>query len=154
MTDEETMGVILQELESKAARTTRLSEIFAHQRRFMSRFPDQYRGIDFNRQVLPYDDARQLSKMVQDIATCIAQEASELRDWTPWKHWSKQLGNKNGIVPHWSPDHIHEMRVEVADLLCFVVNAAIMLGMDDEQLFDLWRDKAMKNVARQQQGNY
>jgi hypothetical protein len=113
-----------------------LAQIFAHQRKFMRRFS-------------------RLTAQIDEVATCIAQEAAELRDWVPWKCWSQQVGGKHVHQANmWRPEHIHEMRVEVVDLVHFVVQAAILLGMDEHMLYDIWAQKARINNARQESGSY
>jgi hypothetical protein len=131
-----------------------LAQIFAHQRKFMRRF-SHLMPQDFNRLVLPPEDAACLTAQIDEVATCIAQEAAELRDWVPWKCWSQQVGGKHVHQANmWRPEHIHEMRVEVVDLVHFVVQAAILLGMDEHMLYDIWAQKARINNARQESGSY
>ena len=95
-----------------------------------------------------------LEERVQHNALALLHEAAELHDWTRWKSWSQQLGNKVPMVPG-SLGHFQEMRVEVADALCFLVNCAMWLGMDAEELEAIHADKMVVNYARQeQQGGY
>lgn len=132
----------------------RLDMMFANQHELMQRFPKFSVLVDFNRLVLPEHDHQLLTAQIDDIATCIMQEAAELRDWVPWKHWSQRLGNKREDIELWTPEHIAELRMEVIDLLHFVLEAAICLGMGTNELFALWRHKAGVNVDRQKQGDY
>lgn len=139
---------------SFASPADRLDLMFANQFDLMTRFPEFRRLVDFNRLVLPEIDQMALTNQIDIIATCITQEASELRDWVPWKHWSRRLGNKREDVSLWTPEHIEELRVEVIDLLHFVLEAAIVLGMGTKELFELWQKKANINVDRQVKGDY
>jgi NTP pyrophosphatase (non-canonical NTP hydrolase) len=119
-------------------------------------------GTDWDRLAtdgsLSEEDAARITQAIDTYATCITQEAAELRDWVPWKHWSQSLGNKadkgpEGIEP-WTEEHLYEMRVEVADLLCFLVNTAMWLGMGAAELNAYHTEKVGVNHARQDEGKY
>ncbi len=102
---------------------------------------------------LGLEEVQHVEHEVQKYALCLMMEASELMDWTRWKHWSQQLGNKEPLVPG-SPQHIREMRVEIADLMCFLVNAAFALGMTAEMFNTIHAEKVGVNHQRQNTGNY
>src|SRR5215831_13688695 len=60
--------------------------------------------------------------------TAVAQEAAELRDWTRWKDWSTQLGNKLPVEPG-STEWLTEVRKEIAYLMAFTLNLAAWVGL-------------------------
>jgi hypothetical protein len=86
--------------------------------------------------------------------TCLMQEIAELRDWTPWKHWSKQLGNKRTDVEPWTEEHVKEMQMEVVDAWHFLMAAALTLGMNADTFYRLYCEKNGINHERQDQGDY
>lgn len=132
----------------------RLGDIFDTQAYFLKMVADRP-AIDFTQDPLSPEDAQVLSEWVGEYAKCLMMESSELMDWTPWKHWSVRLGNKkDGEIVPWSLDHIREMRMECADILCFLVNACSVLGMASQDLYDIYREKADINLARQATGSY
>ncbi len=132
----------------------RLGDIFDTQAYFQKIVADRP-DIDFSQNPLLPRDAEMLATWVATYAEAITMEACELKNWTPWKHWSSRLGNKkDDEVTPWSPDHIREMRLECADLLCFLVNACSVLGMTSADLYDIYRRKADINIARQNSGCY
>jgi hypothetical protein len=96
-------------------------------------------------------EQRIITQKVGEYCTALIQEACELRDWTPWKPWSGQLGNKSSVRP-WSFEHLREMRVEIADLWCFLQNAAAWLGMDQEMFVKYHLEKVEINFKRQREG--
>lgn len=132
----------------------RLGDIFDTQAYFLRQVADKP-PIDFSQNPLRPEDAEALSMWVGEYAKCLMMESSELMDWTPWKHWSVRLGNKkDSEVTPWSPEHVREMRMELADILCFLVNACAVLGMGSADLYRLYREKADINLARQESGCY
>lgn len=131
-----------------------LNDIFDTQAYFLKMVADRP-PIDFTQNPLSPEDAEVLSTWVCEYAEAMQMESCELKDWTPWKHWSNRLGNKKDAeVTPWSPKHIYEMRLECADLLCFLVNACHVLGMTSQDLYRIYRDKADINIERQATGSY
>ena len=120
-----------------------LTQVFERQREFKVRVAGPYH----------VSTSGDVELCVQRWATCIMMEAAELLDWTRWKQWSKQLGNKRNVKPG-SEEHIGEMRMEIADVLCFLVNCAIDLSMSAEDLNRLHEAKMLVNYARQGTGSY
>ena len=99
----------------------------------------------------------QLSDMyhwIQEMGIAIIHEAAEIRDWTPWKHWSKQLGNKDTKIVVGSEAHLKEIHLEVIDLLHFVIELALVTGLDAESIFKMYAAKHTINNDRQDQGDY
>ncbi len=144
----------LQPLRITANHPDRLGDIFDTQGSFLTNVLENgSEVVDFTHDPLLPRDAEMLATWVNEYSTCIMMEGAELKDWTPWKHWSQQLGNKSKVEP-WSAAHIEEMRIECADILCFLVNACMALGLDSQGLYDIYRAKADINLARQASGTY
>jgi dimeric dUTPase (all-alpha-NTP-PPase superfamily) len=126
----------------------RLAQIFDLQKKLMDKvnvpYPERL-GRDLSEQ--------QLYFWTQELSKAIAHEAMELEDWTPWKHWSKRLGNKVDIV-HMSPEHLEEMRREIVDLFHFVLEVAIIHGMTETDMYDAYVAKNVVNHERQERGGY
>lgn len=93
--------------------------------------------------------------LVEQNALAQLQESSELLDWTPWKHWSQKTGNKE-VAPEdfCNRSHIKEMRREVIDAMCFLMNNAMALGMTPEIFYNEYCEKMGINHDRQDSGVY
>lgn len=131
----------------------RLATIMAMQFGLMERLGYLHQSLPADPKTLALSYLPWLYKHVGELCTCVAQEAAELRDWTPWKHWSKQLGNKIE-VDQGSPEHLAELDAEIIDLLHFVLELAIVRGMDAEAVLTAYERKNAVNHKRQQQGDY
>ena len=103
---------------------------------------------------LSEDQKQYLTHWTDKWLTCIEMEAAETRDWTPWKHWSQRLGNKNDEVLPWSAEHIKEIQIEIIDMIHFWMNLAMIFGMDDEKVFAMYCEKNQINHGRQNSGQY
>ena len=125
----------------------RLGQIFEMQKDLMLRI-----GVP----VPLYSETHSLTDLYEwsgNMCTAIIQEAAELRDWTPWKHWSKQLGNKQQIE-HGCQQHMKEMQMEIIDLFHFVLETAIIHGMTAEDIYKVYVEKNIINHERQKTGEY
>jgi dimeric dUTPase (all-alpha-NTP-PPase superfamily) len=71
----------------------------------------------------------------------MSQEIAELTDCVPWKWWAK----------YQTFDH-QNARVEVVDMLHFLISAALVLGMNANDLFEAYTKKHRLNLDRQQSG--
>ena len=73
-------------------------------------------------------------------ARAMAAELQELDDELLWKWWSRDRLDMQNI------------RVELIDMLHFLVSAMISAGMSAEQVFNLYQQKHAVNRQRQDQG--
>ena len=112
-----------------AAAKDRLGDIFDMQRAFHRhvRADDRYPGTTPAR--------------VSALCTAIIQEAAELQAVTDWKWWKK--------APSFDAPHAKE---ELIDVLHFVIQAAIELGMSPEDVAAEYRRKTEINKQRQKDG--
>ncbi len=71
----------------------------------------------------------------------LSQELAELTDSVPWKWWAKyqQFDEQNA-------------RVEVVDMIHFVVSLAQVLGLSADDIYNLYRKKNAVNFQRQDDG--
>lgn len=91
---------------------------------------------------------------IGDFVKSCMHECAELENWTPWKPWSQQLGNKSKIE-QWGHEHIREMRMEVVDIMCFAFNLCHLLGMDWQTLWEMFNAKMDVNInERHNSGKY
>lgn len=112
----------------------------------------QERLMTFGRQAAARDlssveDRELLSEELQVQIQAAQVELIELLDHLPWKRWRT-----------YAPDHITderlvEMRYEVIDLLHFINNMFLILGMDDEMVTAHYFAKYQRNIDRQK-GSY
>lgn len=73
-------------------------------------------------------------------AKAMQEELIELKAELRWKWWSK-----DGI-------DLQNIRVELVDILHFLVSAMIAAGLTADKVHDLYRQKHAVNVARQESG--
>lgn len=86
-------------------------------------------------------DVGQREHMLRNYCLAMSQELAELIDSTPWKWWAKyQVFDEQNA------------RVEVVDLLHFLISAAQVLGMSADDLFKAYVQKNQVNFQRQDSG--
>ncbi len=73
-------------------------------------------------------------------AKAMEEEVQELQADLRWKWWSRDEIN------------LQNVRVELIDVLHFLVSAMITAGMTAEKVYDVYRQKHAVNLARQEQG--
>lgn len=78
---------------------------------------------------------------ILNFCRAMSQEIAELTDSVPWKWWAKyqKLDEQNA-------------RVEVVDLLHFLISLAQVLGMSADDLFNAYVKKNRVNFDRQDTG--
>lgn len=81
------------------------------------------------------------TKWVLNYSRALSQEIAELTDSVPWKWWAKyqQFDSQNA-------------RVEVVDMLHFVISLAQVLGMSADDVFEAYVKKNQVNLQRQDSG--
>lgn len=82
---------------------------------------------------------------LEHLLACLSNEVEELRDWSAWKSWKTYPQNHNQA-------NLQEMRYEAIDLLHFLINIFILLGLDHRLTSQLYLDKNRQNHRRQQHG--
>ena len=111
--------------------TDKLSEIFQMQQALNLKI-----GVDTAHMT---DDERQ--QWVLNYCRAMSQELAELTDSVPWKWWAKyQKFDKQNA------------RVEVVDLLHFLISIAQVLEMTPEDFSEAYAKKHKVNLARQDSG--
>ena len=81
------------------------------------------------------------TKWVLNYCRAMSQELAELTDSVPWKWWAKyqQFDQQNA-------------RVEVVDMLHFLISMAQVLGMSADDVFAAYVKKNQVNLDRQESG--
>lgn len=111
----------------------RLAEIFDLQKELNLRI-----GVDTG--AIVKDPERQ-REWVLNYCRAMSQEVAELTDSVPWKWWAK-----------YQTLDLENAKVEVADLLHFLVSTAQVLGMTAADLHALYTRKHRLNHERQASG--
>jgi len=87
---------------------------------------------------------QELANYVKEQVLALLDESHEALAEVSWKPWAKDQ-----FVNH------SQLGGELADILCFLTNLALAAGLTSEQFFALWREKATRNIKRQQKaGGY
>ncbi|MEN9734824.1 MAG: hypothetical protein RLZ45_2819 [Verrucomicrobiota bacterium] len=86
-------------------------------------------------------DEAEKSRWVLNYTRAMTQELAELTDSVPWKWWAKyqKFDEQNA-------------RVEVVDLLHFLISLAQVLGMSADDVFQAYLKKNEVNFKRQESG--
>lgn len=83
----------------------------------------------------------QKSEWVLNYSRAMSQEIAEMIDSLPWKWWAKyQKFDEQNI------------KVELVDILHFLVSACQVMGMTSEDLYRIYSEKHKVNVSRQDKG--
>ncbi|MDF3127871.1 dUTPase [Kiritimatiellaeota bacterium B1221] len=81
------------------------------------------------------------TKWVLNYTRAASQEMAELIDSVPWKWWAK-----------YQEFDLQNAKVEVVDLFHFIISLAQVLGMDAQDVHDLYNKKNKLNFKRQDDG--
>ena len=109
----------------------RLDELFAMQESLNRRI-----GVDTRRMT---DEEREA--WVLNYCRAMSQEIAELTDSVPWKWWAKyQKFDKQNA------------RVEIVDILHFLISAAQVVGMTADDIYKAYLEKNKVNFQRQDSG--
>ena len=73
---------------------------------------------------------------------CMSQEIAELTDCVDWKHWHTLK-----VPTDW-----HNAKIEIIDLLHFLLSLALVSGMTADDFFGVYKQKMAVNHARQDNG--
>ena len=120
-----------------------------HHSQSMSSSPDQLRELfrmqkALNERIGVFTDTMdeaEKTKWILNYTRAMTQEMAELTDSVPWKWWAKyqKFDEQNA-------------RVEVVDLLHFLISLAQVLGMSADDLFNAYLKKNEVNFKRQDSG--
>ncbi len=94
-------------------------------------------------------DAESAGKWLNDYIIAASNELEELRDCTFWKHWCSEAKAGRRFAVH----DLQNARVEVIDLLFFWISMAQCVGLNADDVHDLYLQKLNVN-HRRQDGDY
>jgi len=83
-------------------------------------------------------------KWLNNACQAMSCEVAECLESSGYKWWKK--------LPEWTPEVIHNLKVELVDILHFLVLGMQVLGMDDKEMWDLYMKKNQLNHQRQDKG--
>jgi dimeric dUTPase (all-alpha-NTP-PPase superfamily) len=109
----------------------RLVELFRLQKQLNKRI-----GVDVDQMT----EADRQAWLLQ-YCRAMSPEIAELVDCVPWKWWAK-----------YQTFDQQNARVEIVDLLHFLISAAQVVGMSAEDLFEAYQKKHQVNLNRQASG--
>lgn len=93
----------------------------------------------------------ELTNRVLANAMALQQELAETIDWLPWKSW-KNYGTLPDEAIESHEELVNEVKFEVIDMMHFLLNMAIALGMSWDEVLDIFYTKQRENRARQERG--
>jgi hypothetical protein len=107
---------------------------------------DLNRRIGFDTEALRQDfDLQRAGQWLNDYIAAASNELEELRDCTYWKHWCAEAKQGRRFALH----DLQNARVEVIDLLFFWVSMAQCVGLNAEEVHQLYLQKLKVNQKRQ-----
>jgi len=102
---------------------------------------DQRMGSDQLGVLLRGSDKERIA-LTYELLNCIHNEVEEVRDHLPWKSWKRYEGfDYRQSLP--------EIKMEVIDLLHFVIELAICCDMTTEEISQSYVAKHQENLNRQ-----
>lgn len=84
-------------------------------------------------------------RLIREMVEAMHAELEELKDWTPWKSW-KDYKDYN------LEDNLVEMKFEIVDILHFLLETMLLVGMDEVELAKVFTEKHEQNKERQANG--
>lgn len=93
-------------------------------------------------------DPQVAGRWLNDYIAAMSNEIEELRDCTYWKHWCSEAREGRRFELH----DLQNARVEAIDMLFFWISIAQCVGLDADDVVELYRQKLGVNHARQDEG--
>ena len=116
-----------------------LDELFQHQAELNKRI-----GFD-PAKLRDNPDPQLAGEWLNNYITAACNELEELRNCTYWKHWCAEARNGERFKLH----DLQNARVEVIDLLFFWISMAQSVGLNAQDVKDLYLQKLKVNQQRQ-----
>lgn len=93
-------------------------------------------------------DPQKAGEWINNYLMAMSNELEELRDCLYWKHWCAEAKAGKRFCLH----DLQNARVEVIDLLFFWISLAQCVGLDANDVMDLYHQKLKVNHQRQTDG--
>lgn len=90
-------------------------------------------------------DSQKAGEWLSNYLMAMSNELEELRDCMYWKHWCKEAKEGRRFEIH----DLQNARVEVIDMLFFWISIAQCLGMNADDVMNLYQQKLSVNHKRQ-----
>ena len=90
-------------------------------------------------------DSQTAGEWLNNYIAAASNELEELRDSTYWKHWCEEARQGKRFAIH----DLQNARVEVIDLLFFWISLAQCVGLDADDVYELYMKKLEVNHQRQ-----
>ena len=90
-------------------------------------------------------DPQAAGEWLNNYIAAASNELEELRDCTFWKHWCSEAQRGRRYEVH----DLQNARVEVIDLLFFWISMAQCVGLDADEVYELYMKKLQVNHQRQ-----
>jgi hypothetical protein len=100
-------------------------------------------------QSLPAATVEELTARVRFNLEAMGQELAELRDHLPWKEWKSYPSELLASAPA-STEAYGEVVMEAIDVLHFLNNVFLALGMTDQDVERAYYAKIRENMKRQE----
>ena len=124
-----------------------LQHMLASQNEFQSSLSGNFNDLALSEERLTAQSDSPLQDFAQAMSYNILAshaELTELLEWIPWKNW-KTYGPM-------TEEQVMEARYEAIDILHFLFNMMMLLGMDAQMIYDLFMRKQQENRNRQKRG--
>ncbi|MBI4581777.1 MAG: dUTP diphosphatase [Planctomycetes bacterium] len=119
-----------------------LGELFEHQ-------AELNRRIGFDPvELRKHFDPQKAGEWINNYLAAMSNEIEELRDCTYWKHWCAEAKAGKRFLLH----DLQNARVEVIDMLFFWISLAQCVGLNADEVMNLYRQKLQVNHQRQTAG--
>jgi len=123
--------------------TDKLEEMFELQSKLNTRIGYDTKSLREN------FDSQKAGVWLNDYINAASNELEELRDCTFWKHWCSEAQQGHRFDIH----DLQNARVEVIDLLFFWISMAQCVGLNAEDVHNIYLQKLNVNHKRQD-GDY
>lgn len=87
---------------------------------------------------------------IWEMHRAMEDELREVGELLPWKHWSQsEVGEK--VHPEFSSgERLNHLRLELIDIIHFLMEALIFTGLSAEEVYHLYLAKNRVNIERQE----
>lgn len=127
----------------KQVQNDMLHDIIEKQHQFMNMLGVPALDLQGRDRKLPVTDfIKMFTSFSQTCTTAINCETTELLDALPWKPWKKSYKEVD-------LDNVH---LEIIDILHFVLELAIIWGLDAKAIHEIYMKKMQENIDRQKKG--
>ena len=96
------------------------------------------------RKIVESGDVELKRKWLNKACQAMFCEVAECIEGSGYKWWKK--------LPEWDEANVHNLKIELVDILHFLILGMQVLGMDDKEMWNLYMKKNQLNHQRQEKG--